>query len=94
MGLMTVRESAQRAPVMSVGWGVQTDLLEASAVVPAMKQRIAEPRDVRRLRVRLEGANLAGPNVEKDLQGVGQSVEGDIVELRDPQSFSGRTGRS
>ncbi len=87
MGLMTVRESAQRAPVMSVGWGVQTDLLEASAVVPAMKQRIAEPRDVRRLRVRLEGANLAGPNVEKDLQGVGQSVEGDIVELRAPQSF-------
>ena len=63
MGLMTVRESAQRAPVMSVGWSAQTDLLEASAVVPAMKQRIAEPRDVRRLRVRLEGANLT-PQVD------------------------------
>jgi transglutaminase-like putative cysteine protease len=87
MGLMTVRENAQRAPVMSVGWGVQTDLLEASAVVPVMKQRIAEPRDVRRLRVRLEGANLAGRDLQKDLQGVGQTVEGDIVELRDPQSL-------
>ena len=64
MGLMTVREDAQRAPVMSVGWSAQTDLLEASAVVPVMKQRIAEPRDVRRLRVRLDGANLAGALVD------------------------------
>jgi transglutaminase-like putative cysteine protease len=85
MGLMTVRESASSAPVMSVGWGVQTDLLESSAVVPKMKQRIAEPRDVRRLRVRLSGANLSGPDLQKVLQGVGQTVEGDVVELRDPQ---------
>jgi transglutaminase-like putative cysteine protease len=91
LGLMTVRENAQRAPVMSVGWNAQTDLLEASAVVPAMKQRIAEPRDVRRLKVRLDGANLTGPYVDekaqRDLQGVGQTVEGNIVELRDPQSL-------
>jgi transglutaminase-like putative cysteine protease len=85
MGLMTVRESASSAPVMSVGWGVQTDLLESSAVVPKMKQRIAEPRDVRRLRVRLSGANLSGPDLQRVLQGVGQTVEGDVVELRDPQ---------
>jgi transglutaminase-like putative cysteine protease len=83
MGLMTVRENAQSAPMMSVGWRVQSDLLEASAVVPKMKQPIAEPRDVRRLRVRLSGADLSSP----DLQGVGQTVEGDIVELRDPQSL-------
>lgn len=87
MGLMTIRESAQRAPVMSVGWGVQTDLLEASAVVPKMKQRIAEPRDVRRLRVRLVGADLSSLERQGDIQGVGQVVEGDVVELRDPQSL-------
>ncbi len=91
MGLMTVREDAQRAPVMSVGWNARTDLLEAAAVVPVMKQHIAEPRDVRRLRVRLDGANLTGALVDdkarSDLQGVGQTVEGNIVELRDPQSL-------
>ena len=91
MGLMTVRENAQRAPVMSVGWNAQADLLEASAVVPTMKQRIAEPRDVRRIKVRLDGANLTGPHVDdkarRVLQGVGQTVEGNIVELRDPQSL-------
>ena len=56
-----------------------------------MKQRIAEPRDVRRLRVRLSGADLCPT---PDLQGVGQTVAGDIVELRDPQSLARRTGRS
>ena len=80
---MTVRESARGAPVMSVGWGTQTDLLEASAVVPKMKQRIAEPRDVRRLRLKLEGATLSGA----DVQGVGQTVQADVVELRDPQEL-------
>ncbi len=59
--------------------------------MPVMKQRIAEPRDVRRLRVRLDGANLTGALVDRqgagDLQGVGQTVDGNIVELRDPQSL-------
>jgi transglutaminase-like putative cysteine protease len=65
---------------------MRADLLEAAAVVPAFnatKQRIDEPRDVRRLRVRLEGADLSSP----DLQGVGQSVEGDVVEITDAQEL-------
>ncbi|HEY6234721.1 MAG TPA: transglutaminase-like domain-containing protein, partial [Candidatus Elarobacter sp.] len=45
--------------------------------------RIAEARDVRRMRLRLDGADLSSP----DLQGVGQHVDGDVVELWDPQSF-------
>ena len=64
---------------MAVPGQVQTDLLEAAAVVPVTQQRIDEPRDVRRLRVRLEGADLSSP----DLQGVGQTVDGDVVEIRD-----------
>ena len=62
--------------------------------MPTMKQRIAEPRDVRRLRVRLSGANLSSPDLQHVLQGVGQTVEGDIVELRDPSVAARRTGRS
>ena len=54
------RERAERA---GDGGGLaasRRDLLEAAAVVPVMKQRIDEPRDVRRLRLRLDGANLSG----------------------------------
>ena len=83
MGLMTVRESADRARNTAVPGGVRADLLDAAAVVPIMKQRIDEPRDVRRLRIRLEGADLSSA----DLQGAGQTIDGDIVELRDPREL-------
>ena len=51
--------------------------LAASAVVPVMPRRmqITEPRDVTRLRMRVENADLSSP----DLQGVGQSVTGDVI---------------
>jgi hypothetical protein len=84
MGLITVRESAQAAARMAVPRNVQLDLLEASAVVPRMKQRIDESRDVRRLRLRLEGADLSTP----DVQGAGQRVDGAIVEIRDPRELT------
>jgi hypothetical protein len=83
MGLMTLREPAARATVMAVPGQVQQDLLEAAAVVPVTDKPIDEPRDVRRLRVRLEGADLSSP----DLQGEGQTVEGNVVEIRDPQTL-------
>lgn len=83
LGLMTLREPAARATVMAVPGQVQKDLLEAAAVVPVTDKPIDEPRNVRRLRVRLEGADLSSP----DLQGGGQTVEGDVVEIRDPQTL-------
>ena len=81
LGLMTIRESAERAIAKAVPGRVQRDLLEAAAVVPVADQPIAEPRDVQRLRLRLEGADLSS----LDLQGVGQTIEGNIVELTDPR---------
>ena len=83
MGLITVRESAVAAQRLSVPGRVQTDLLEASAIVPVMTQRIDEPRDVRRLRLQLEGADLSG----MELDGVGQTIAGDTVELVDARSL-------
>jgi hypothetical protein len=44
-----------------------------------MRQRIDDGRDVRRLQVRLEGADLSG----FDLDGVGQRAEGNVIELFD-----------
>jgi transglutaminase-like putative cysteine protease len=65
---------------------VQTDLLEAAAVAPAntTKLRIDDPRNVRALRMRIEGLDLSNP----ELNGAGQSVEGDVVEVRDARTLT------
>jgi transglutaminase-like putative cysteine protease len=81
MGLITVRETADNARAMAVTRRLQSDMLQAAAVVPVMRQRIDEPRDVRRLRVQLTSADLSGT----DLEGVGQHVTGNVVEIQDPQ---------
>ncbi len=83
MGLMTLRESPEDAQGLSVPNRVQEDLLRMSAVVPEMRRRIDEPRDVRRMVLRLEGASIAGP----DLDGEGQSVDGSTIEIRDPRTL-------
>jgi transglutaminase-like putative cysteine protease len=84
MGIIVVRESRDRAMALAVPGRVQMDLLEVAAVVPQSRQRIDDPRSVRRIRLRLEGADLTSP----DLQGVGQVVDGDVVEIRDPRSLT------
>ena len=83
MGLLTVRESAERARAMAVPAHIQADLLEASAIVPVTKQRIDDPRDVRRLRLRLEGADVP----HADLDGAGQTSDGNIIKIRDPETL-------
>jgi transglutaminase-like putative cysteine protease len=81
MGLISVREPADRAKAMAVPGQIRSDLLAAAAVVPETKQRIDDPRDVRRLRLRLDGVSLSG----LDLDGVSQTADGNIVEIRDAQ---------
>lgn len=85
-GFTTRRESAQVARRMFAS--VRTDAIEGSAVVPHMTQRIDEPRDVRRLRLRLTGVDLSAA----DMNGVGQTITGDVVELRDPQTLTAGPG--
>jgi transglutaminase-like putative cysteine protease len=83
LGLMTLRESPQEAQGLAVPDRVQRDLLRMAAVVPEMRPRIDEPRDVRRMVLRLEGAEVASP----DLDGVGQTVDGSTIEIRDPRTL-------
>ena len=81
LGLITVRETAERAQAMAVPGRMRADLLAASSVVPDGEVAIGEPRDVRRLRLRVDGLDLSGP----DIDGVAQRVDGASLELRDPQ---------
>ena len=83
MGLITLRESAESAMAMAVSGRMRRDLFDAAAVVPQNNRRIDEPRDVRLLRLRVDGADLANP----DMQGAGQSVSGNVVEIQDAQGL-------
>jgi transglutaminase-like putative cysteine protease len=83
LGLLTVAETQERAMTMAVPRQVQVDLLEAAAVVPRSRKRIEEPRDVRRLRLEMEGADLTSP----DLQGVGQHIDGNVIEIVDARGL-------
>jgi Transglutaminase-like superfamily len=84
LGLITVRESAESARAMAVSRRMQVDLLQAAAVAPRMKTPIAEPRDVRLMRIRLGGADLSS----LDLDGGAQRLRGSVLELRDPQALT------
>jgi transglutaminase-like putative cysteine protease len=83
LGLIAVREAPERARAMAVVRRGRTDLIEAAAVTPIMTGRIDDPRSVRRLRMRIEGADISSP----EMQGVGQSVTGDVIEIRDAQAL-------
>jgi len=87
LGLITVREPAATARAMAVSSRIQSDLLEAAAVVPITKERIDEPRDVRRLRFKLEGADLSATDLDGDGQSVVDAAR-HIIEVRDPQTLS------
>ena len=84
LGLISVKESADQARSLAVSNQVETDLLQAAAVVPVTTRRIDDPRDVRRLRLRLEGVDLS----LRDLQGVGQSVSDDVIEIHDARGLT------
>jgi hypothetical protein len=78
---MTIRESPERARGLAVPGRVQADLLQAAAVVPIMRGRIDEPRDVRRLKLRLDGADVP----TDELDGAGQTADGNVIEIIDPR---------
>src|SRR6185503_1025912 len=77
LGLITVRESPEKARAMAVSGPMRVDLLDASSVVPRGGPPIGEPRDVRRLRLRLDGADFSSP----DMNGGAQHVNGNVLEL-------------
>jgi transglutaminase-like putative cysteine protease len=79
LGLLSVRESQAQATQLAVSSRVQADLLAAAAVVPTMRARIDEPRDVVTLRLQVRGVDTSA----LELDGVGQSWAADVLELVD-----------
>jgi len=83
LGLIVVKETPESATALSVPGDVQADMLEAAAVVPSPPRRIDDPSAVEKLVVRLDGVDLSGPEV----QGAGQTVSGNVVEVRDTETL-------
>jgi hypothetical protein len=85
MGLISILEPSEVAMKLSVSGKMQEDMLEAAAIVPRMsaRMRIVEARNVKKLRLRLEGVDLSGADVE----GSGQTLDGAFIELIDPRDL-------
>jgi len=83
MGMLVVREPREQAMALAVSREIQLDLYDAAAVVPKPQRRIDDPGSVELLRVRLRGTDLSAPG----LQGAGQRVEGDEIEIRDARDL-------
>ena len=86
LGLITVRESPENARAMAVPRRIQVDLIQSSAVATRMSSRIDEPRDVRRMHLRMRGL-LDAKLARDDLQGGAQRFDGETVELIDPRQL-------
>jgi transglutaminase-like putative cysteine protease len=86
MGLITVLETQEQATTLAVSNRMQADMLQAAAIVPRMarRQAIVEPRDVKRLRLRITGVDLSNAGVA----GSGQSIDGELIELTDPRDLT------
>jgi len=92
LGFITVRETAEQAQALAVSGRIRRDLLETAAVVPDIEPKsppippIDDPRNVGRLHMRVTGLDLTSP----DLEGVGQHVSGDTIEIVDGQKIEPR----
>ena len=84
MGLIVVRETPEQAQALAVPGAIQTDLLEAAALVPVTPRRIDDPTTVARLRLRIDGLEALDP---ADLEGAGQSASGGAIEIRDARDL-------
>ena len=84
MGLISILEPQEVAMKLSVSGQMQEDMLEAAAIVPRMAShlRIVEPRDVKKIRLRMTGVVL-----KDEVAGSGQTVDGEFVNLIDPRDL-------
>ena len=67
------------------------DMLETAAIVPSAAPRIDDPATVEQLR---RPAGGRGPRPARTSQGGGQTVTGDVVEVRDAETLKAGAGRA
>jgi hypothetical protein len=85
LGFSSVRESPGDARRLSGRGMAGAALIENAAVVPkwTTKKRVDDSRDVRRVQIKVDGLALE----TSDMHDAGESLEGNILEVRDPRSL-------
>ncbi len=83
LGFMSVRETPEQAQAMAVSSRVRSDMLQAAAIVPTLRQAVTEPTDVTRLRVEFSGVDMS----RFALGSSTQTFDGRVLEVRDPRAL-------
>jgi len=83
LGMLVIKEPPEVAQRMAIAEGVRADLVRSAAIVPVMDQRIDDGRTVRRMVLSLSGAEVPS----EDLNGAGQTADGNRIEIRDPREL-------
>ena len=81
MGMVVLRESRERAIAMAMGSEVKADMIESAAIQPQSKRAIDDATSLERLRLEFSGAEL--PGRPDELNGAGQTVTGNVVDIVD-----------
>ena len=82
MGMVVVRESRERATAMAMSSEVKADMIESAAIQPDSKRAIEDAASLASLRLEFTGADL--PGAIDELNGAGQTVMGNVVDIIDP----------
>ncbi len=85
-GLIVVKQTRATATALAVPGNMQADMLQAAAIVPRHARKIDDPMTLERLRVRIEDVTL--PEPKSDMQGGGQYLDGDVIEVRDSRTIA------
>ena len=85
MGMVVMRESRERATALAMSSEVKADMIESAAIQPDSKRNIDDATSLQSLRLEFSGAELPG-NID-ELNGAGQTVTGQVVDIVDPNSL-------
>jgi hypothetical protein len=86
LGFSSVRESPEDARRLAGRGAAGAALIENAAIVPSWttKKRVDDARDVRRVLIKVAGLTID----TRDMHGAGESLQGDVLEVRDPRSLA------
>ncbi len=87
MGLVVLKESREQATARAMSAEASADLLQVAAIAPRLSRPIDDPAAVERLRIRLSGFDFRALGTA-DLQGAGQRLEGDVLEVRSADTLT------
>lgn len=85
MGMVVIRESRERATALAMSSDIKADMIETAAIQPDTQRNIEDAAGLAKLRLEFSGVDL--PGTPEELNGAGQTVTGNVVEIVDPRNL-------